>query len=134
MFPITSGELTAAWMQVGGLPRWEKPGNGLGGRKIVTVWAPGQDKLNKVKILVSAPNSGCPQITLARNRVNQERITLFLKFFFVLFPKPVPLTIMRQYTSLEKKLAAFALTQACHMIFHHAAALQKEQHCFGSRE
>ena len=41
----------AAWMQVGRLPRWEKPGHEVGGRKMVTVCGPqGQDKLNKVKI------------------------------------------------------------------------------------
>jgi len=66
--------------------------------------------------------------------VNQEGITLFLKSFFLLFPKPVALAIMRQGTSLEEKLVAFALTQACHAIFHHAAALQNEQHCFQSME
>lgn len=51
MFPITSKGRMAARMPVRRLPRWEKPGNEVGGRKMVTVCGTqGQDKLNKVKI------------------------------------------------------------------------------------
>lgn len=78
---------------------------------MVTVCGPqGQDMLNEVKFFGFSF-----QLKTSLN------VTLFLRFFFLLFP--VPLAIVRQGTSLEEKQAAFALTQACHAIFHHAASL-----------
>jgi len=35
MFSVTSRGRTAGWMQVGSLPRWEKPGNEVGGKNTV---------------------------------------------------------------------------------------------------
>lgn len=48
MSPVTAGGLIAAQVQVERPPTWEKPGNEVGGRKMVTVCGP-QEMLNKVK-------------------------------------------------------------------------------------